>query len=91
LLLKNEYFRIYALAKPDPVPRLGLAVTVKLGKAVVRNRLKRHIREWFRAYKDKFSGFDLIVQPKPPAATLDHRELLKSLCELLAQLKPADD
>jgi len=87
LLLKNDYFRIYALAKDDPIPRLGLAVTTKLGKAVVRNRLKRHIREWFRKNKDEFRGFDLIIQPKPPAAGLRPQDIYENLCELSSALK----
>lgn len=87
LLVKDEYFRIFALAKEDPLPRLGLSVSTKLGKAVVRNQLKRVIREWFRVHKHELARLDLIVQPKPPAAKLDQKDLFERLSNLASQLR----
>ncbi len=49
-------------------PRLGLSVSRKLGKAVLRNRWKRLIREAFRLTRHQIpSGIDLVVVPKPDA------------------------
>lgn len=45
--------------------RLGLAVTRKTGGAVVRNRVKRVVREYFRLHQDRLvPGYDLVVTPK---------------------------
>lgn len=49
-----------------PHPRLGLSVSRKVGAAVVRNRLKRLIREAFRIMQHDFPrGYDLIVVVRP--------------------------
>ena len=42
--------------------RLGITVSVKLGKAVVRNRARRRLREIYRLNQDKLqSGWDIVL------------------------------
>jgi ribonuclease P protein component len=47
-------FRIYRREKPEGLSRLGLSVSRQVGSAVHRNRVKRAVREWFRASGAKF-------------------------------------
>jgi ribonuclease P protein component len=56
----------------DPAKcRLGITVSRKVGGAVVRNRVKRRVREWFRGQRGWLgSGRDWIVIARPPAAGL---------------------
>ncbi len=57
--------------------RLGLIVPRKIGGAVARNRVKRRLREWFRAIRpDLQESLDLIVIARPGADRLEYAELV---------------
>ncbi len=60
--------------------RVGLAVSRKVSpRAVVRNRIKRMVRESFRQHQDQLGGLDLVVIGKPAAAARTRTELTRSL------------
>jgi ribonuclease P protein component len=67
----------------DKGPRLGLAVTKRLGKAVQRNRVKRLLREFFRRHKSKLPSRDLVIMAKPGTNALSYLEVTKELGRLL--------
>jgi ribonuclease P protein component len=55
----------------DGEPRLGIAVPKQLGGAVVRNRVKRQLRETWRAMLDRVpegNDYVLIARPGLPEA-----------------------
>ena len=59
---------IYFVSKADKA-RLGIAVSRKVSKkAVVRNRIKRQIRESFRLNQELLIGLDCVVVAKNSAA-----------------------
>ncbi|RLE31862.1 ribonuclease P protein component [Candidatus Acetothermia bacterium] len=64
--LEGRYFRFILLRKEEEIPRILIVVGRKVGKAVVRNRVKRAVREGFRKNKELFSGLDVVVIAKPP-------------------------
>lgn len=73
--------------------RLGLTVSRRVGGAVVRNRVKRRVREWFRrASLRRVGAFDWVVIARPGAPQLAGRALHDELDALgrqaLARVAP---
>lgn len=73
--LESPLFTFRILPKDDPTPRLLVVAGRRLGGAVVRNRVKRGVREGFRRHKEEFLHLDTVVVPHPPAAALRPGEL----------------
>ena len=67
---------VLALARKRDEPllpgRLGLTVTKKVGNAVVRNRIKRMLREWMRLHGWVPAGWDVVLVAKDSAARQLH-------------------
>jgi ribonuclease P protein component len=60
--------------------RMGMTVSRRVStKAVVRNRIKRCVRENFRMQQTALAGLDLVVVARPPAASADNATLRESL------------
>jgi ribonuclease P protein component len=75
---------VRALPNGLDLTRYGFAVGRRVGKAVVRNRIKRRLREILR--KAKLSpGWDIIVIARSPAALADYKKLEKSVAALLTK------
>lgn len=89
-LQKGRRFRspqltLIAFLKYNGKARLGLTVSRKVGNAVVRNRLKRRLREIIRLQRWRFSRpWDLVIIAQPGAGELSSQALWD-------QLKPTLD
>jgi ribonuclease P protein component len=76
----GKYFLVVCCANKLGYARLGIAVSRKVSKkAVVRNRIKRQIRESFRLNKDLLNGMDCVVVAKFSAATTTQPALRSSI------------
>lgn len=53
-----------------PRPRIGITVSSKVGNAVERNRVKRWVREAWRALGSDLPALDLVVIARPGAKTM---------------------
>ena len=59
-----------------------MSVSKQVGGAVVRNRVKRAIREWFRRSRDGMrEGVELVVVARSGAGDLSGREVAEALDE----------
>jgi ribonuclease P protein component len=71
-----------ALPNALDVSRFGFVVSRHLGKAVVRNHIKRRLREIARQIQVS-PGWDIILIARVPAAGTDYKSLEKSVRKLL--------
>ena len=81
----NRQFVLYFLPKEEQDEfRIGLSVSKKVGNAVVRNQIKRYIRQSFLELKDEVNpNMDYVIIARNQAASLDFHETKKSLQHVL--------
>lgn len=71
--------------------KLGITVSRRVGNAVVRARVKRRIREWFRRNRDRTPmRRDIVVIARPAAAVLETRDLEQELTGILQRVAKAE-
>jgi ribonuclease P protein component len=89
--LRTKYFTVYAYRRGESRLRLGLAVGKTIGNAVVRNRVKRRLRELFRRHKTSAPrGYDLFVRALPASASAASTELAIAWSEAMALIRAAE-
>ena len=67
---------MYAKRNGLPFNRLGITVSKKIGKAVVRNRAKRRLREIFRTNLPNMKqGYDFVLVARGRTATVPYQKL----------------
>jgi ribonuclease P protein component len=89
--LGSAHYLLFARRQPDGAgapTRIGITVTKKVGNAVVRNRVKRWLRESCRKMMDRFPvGVDLVIVARPSAAQAGLAPTAQELASLARQLR----
>ena len=74
---------LYARKNRTDTNRVGITVSKKLGKAHVRNRTRRRLREVYRLNEEKFRpGWDIVVVARSKAVEAPFDKLTKSYLSL---------
>lgn len=84
---RGRLFSVHAFRNELGTLRLGLSVSKKVGNAVVRNTLRRRLREVFGSVVAKAgSDLDLVVSARPAAADASFEELREEFLKALEKL-----
>jgi ribonuclease P protein component len=79
----NGYVVLYARKNGTNANRVGITVSKKLGHAVVRNRVRRRLRDVYRLNEDKFQpGWDIVVVARSKAVTAQFQKLTAAYLQL---------
>jgi ribonuclease P protein component len=80
----NPLLALYVLRTRSPEVRVGFSVSKRVGKATVRNRVKRLLREAVRHQLPAIRpGQDLVFIARPASASAHYSEIVESVSSLL--------
>lgn len=86
----SRYVVLFFAASELPHSRIGITATKKLGKANIRNRLKRWTREVYRRQREPLGldahSLDVVVNVKPDAASASFQDYSRDLSRALERI-----
>ncbi len=82
----NGFLVLYARKNRMQANRIGITVGKKLGHAVVRNRIRRRLREIYRLNEYRFRpGWDVVVVARSRAVDAGFQQLTDAYLSLAAK------
>jgi len=83
----NPHFTVFCRANDLPTSRFGFSIKKTLGGAVLRNRIRRRVREIIRLHRQELpAGWDIVIHPKGNVARSAFATLTSELLRLLQNL-----
>jgi len=80
----SSHFTVFFRANALPQSRFGVSIKKALGGAVVRNRIRRRLREIMRCHRGEIpAGWDIVIHPKSAVAKAPFASLTTDLLRLL--------
>lgn len=85
----NRYLVLYKCNNNQGINRLGISVSKKVGKSVVRSKVTRLIKESYRLKEDtiQYPGLDFVIVARTAASEASYSDISKALEHLLKQHK----
>lgn len=80
-------FAVYCRRNGRGLNRIGITVSNKVGKAVVRNGIRRRVREIYRLREAGIKpGFDIVIVARQRAAFSDYHAMERDICAQFGKL-----
>lgn len=83
-VLANRLLVLRSVPNDLPHNRYGFITSKRLGKAVVRNRVRRRLREGVRSLPTR-AGWDVVISARAPAAQADFHKLKAAVANLFTR------
>jgi ribonuclease P protein component len=86
--IKGSYFNVYIFLTDTENIHLAIIISRKIGKAVIRNKIRRRIRGIIRTrQKEIIKGCRIIIRVKKEIQTLSYQKLQETLEKTLEDIK----
>ena len=83
----GPYLVVYCRRNGTDGNRVGITASKKLGHAVVRNRVRRRLREIYRLHEEEFlRGWDIVVVARSRAVGAPYTKLERAYLSLAQKL-----
>jgi ribonuclease P protein component len=80
----SSHYTVFFRANALPLSRFGFSIKKALGGAVVRNRIRRRLREMVRCHRGQIpAGWDIVIHPKNSVASGEFATLSAELLRLV--------
>lgn len=90
MAFRGRLFAVHAFPNESGISRLGLSVSGKVGNAVIRNRIRRRLREIFHGrIEDLPENLDLVVSARPESAGASFDDLAAEFSKALKKIERA--
>lgn len=82
---KNKYFSLYYIESDNTL--FGITVPKKVGKAVIRNKLKRQVKNIISNNENYIqSNYNYVIIIKEPSLRLNYTGLTKNILDLMKKV-----
>ena len=83
----STHFTVFVRSNELALSRFGFSIKKALGGAVVRNRMRRRLREIVRCHRQEIPpGWDIVIHPKSSVATAPFAALTADFLRLVKGL-----
>ena len=82
----NQFLVLRSVPNQLEHNRFGFVTSKRVGKAVVRNRVRRRLREAVRSLPSR-PGWDVVISAKRAASEADFHQLKAALADLLGRAR----
>jgi ribonuclease P protein component len=90
----EKYVVMYIIMNNTASNRVGFSVSKKVGNSVVRNRIKRLMKEVYRKYADYNKlGYDIVFTARAGSGSADYKMIEANIASILkkAKLKKSEE